>query len=344
MRSLMMSALVLVAILLTACSRSAMADVELNKIPGENRVEVIINGRDFTSYWWHPTLFKPVLYPVRTAKGTTVTRNYPPLPNEADDHPHHVGVWFNYGNVNGLDFWNNSGAVAPDKKSQYGSIKHREIKTMKSGKEGVLGVICDWVDNDGNVLLVEETTFTFRGEGDLRIIDREAKLTAKTDVEFKDNKEGCVAIRVTTPLQLPSSIKKSKFTDSRGTVTEVVGGEGANGNYLSSEGKEGDDVWGTRGKWMKLYGHFGNENIDLVIIDHPKNPGYPTHWHARNYGLFAANTLGQKALSNGKLELNYRLAKGESTHFNYRILVNCGPTLSKGQIEARFEEFSKKGG
>jgi hypothetical protein len=330
----------LMAILFMACSASAAGKVELYRVPGENRIDVTIDGREFTSYWWHPTLFKPVLYPVRTAKGTTVTRNYPPLPNEAADHPHHIGIWFNYGNVNGLDFWNNSEAIAPDKKAGYGTIRHRGITTMKSGAQGVLGVTCDWVDHEGKVLLVEDTTFTFRGEGNLRIIDRATRLTAKADVEFQDNKEGCMAIRVTTPLQLPSSVKKSTFTDAHGVTTEVAGGEGANGNYLSSEGKEGDGVWGTRARWMKLYGRFGDENVDVVMIDHPKNPGYPTHWHARNYGLFAANTLGQKALSDGKLELNYRLAKGESGHFNYRILIGCGPTLSVDKIEAAFKEFA----
>jgi hypothetical protein len=339
MKTRLMTALVFVAILLVA--GSASAKVELNKIPGENRVEVMIDGREFTSYWWHPTICKPVLYPVRTAKGTTVTRNYPPMPNEAVDHPHHVGIWFNYGNVNGLDFWNNSVAIKPADKPKFGSIRHRAIKTMKNGRKGVLVVACEWVDNDGQVLLDEETTFTFRGKGDLRIIDRETKLTAKTDVSFKDNKEGCIAIRVTTPLQLPSSIKKNTFTDDHGVKTEVVGGKGANGDYLSSEGKTGDAVWGTRAKWVKLYGKFGNENADIVIIDHPKNPGYPTHWHARNYGLFAGNTLGQKVFSKGKLALNYKLAEGESTNFNYRVLINCGPTLSKESIEAQFKDFAK---
>jgi len=334
-----MYTLVLLTILLaTGCVSTR---VGLNKIPGENRVEVMIDGREFTSYWWHPTICKPVLYPVRTAKGTTVTRNYPPMPNEADDHPHHVGIWFNYGNVNGLDFWNNSVAIEPAKKPKFGAIRHRDIKTVKNGKKGVLVVACEWVDNDGKVLLDEETCFTFSAKGDLRIIDRETKLTARTDVDFKDNKEGCIAIRVTTPLQLPSSIKKKKFTDDHGVVTEVVGGEGANGDYLSSEGKTGDAVWGTRAKWVKLFGKFGDENADVVIIDHPKNPGYPTHWHARNYGLFAGNTLGQKVFSKGKLELNYKLAQGESTNFNYRILINGGPTLSEDKIEAQFKDFAK---
>jgi hypothetical protein len=204
-----------------------------------------------------------------------------------------------------------------------------------------LTVVCDWVDNDGQVLLEEETTFIFWGEGDLRGIDRKTKLTAKTDVSFKDNKEGCIAIRVTTPLQLPSSRKKKTFTDAHGVVTEVLGSKEANGKYLSSEGREDDDVWGTRAKWVKLYGSFGEENADIVIIDHPKNPGYPTHWHARNYGLFAANTLGQKIFSKGALELDYKLIKGETANFNYRILINCGDTLSAQQIEAKYMEFAK---
>ena len=303
-------------------------------------MEVLIEGREFTSYWWHPTIFKPVLYPVRTAEGTTLTRNYPPLPSETDDHPHHVGIWFNYGSVNGLDFWNNSGAISAKRKPDFGAIKHRKIKTMKSGNQGVLVVACDWVNNDGEVLLKEETTFTFKGEGDLRIIDRDTKLTAKTDVSFKDNKEGCIAVRVTTPLQLPSSRKEKTFTDEHGVKTKVLGSEGANGDYLSSEGKTGNDVWGTRARWVKLNGAFDGENADIVIIDHPNNPGYPMHWHARDYGLFAGNTLGQKVFSKGKLELNYKLAQGQSTHFNYRIVISNGPTLSTEQIEDQFADFS----
>jgi hypothetical protein len=341
MSRIILCGLALAVIPLIGCSAASDgAKVRLSKIPGENRVEVIIDGREFTSYWWHPTIFKPVLYPVRTARGTTLTRNYPPMPDETDDHPHHVGIWFNYGNVNGLDFWNNSGAISASKKPEFGSIRHREIKTIQSGNQGKLVVLCDWIDNDGKVLLVEETTFIFAGEGDLRIIDRDSKLTAKTDVTFKDNKEGCIAIRVTTPLQLASSIKKSTFTDEHGVKTEVVGSEGANGHYLSSEGITDDAVWGTRARWIKLNGTFKDENADIVIIDHPKNPGYPMHWHARNYGLFAGNTLGQKVFSNGKLELNFKLDEGQSTHFNYRILINNGPTLSVKQIEDQFKDFT----
>src|SRR5580700_6334485 len=79
----------------------------------ERRVDVTIDGKPFTSYIWPTTLKKPVLYPLRTARGTIITRGYPleQRPGERIDHPHHAGLWFNYENVNGLDFWNNSDAI-----------------------------------------------------------------------------------------------------------------------------------------------------------------------------------------------------------------------------------------
>ena len=38
------------------------------------RVDVLIDGKPFTSYIWPDTVKKPVLYPLRAATGTIVTR------------------------------------------------------------------------------------------------------------------------------------------------------------------------------------------------------------------------------------------------------------------------------
>ncbi len=105
-----------------------------------------------------------------------------------------------------------------------------------------------------------------------------------------------LGIRVARELEHPSD-KPEIFTDASGIATAVptLNNDGVTGMYRSSEGIEGDDVWGTRGKWVNLTGEINGEKVSLAILDHPKNPGYPTYWHARGYGLFAANTLGQKA-------------------------------------------------
>jgi hypothetical protein len=128
------------------------------------RVDVTIDGQPFTSYIWPARLAKPVLYPLRTAKGTIVTRGYPlePRAGERVDHPHHVGLWFNYESVNGLDFWNNSEAIQPENASKMGSIEQRSIVSAKNGTDrGELEVQADWTTYDKKVLLKEDTRFVF---------------------------------------------------------------------------------------------------------------------------------------------------------------------------------------
>src|SRR5204863_479210 len=105
----------------------------------------------------------------------------------------------------------------------------------------------------------------------------------------------------------------------------------------SSEGKKGDAVWGTRGRWTMLTGKVGDEALTIAMIDHPKNPGYPTYWHARGYGLYAANPLGQKVFSNGRETLNFTLEPHASTTVtngegNYMI-----PYLTPGKYTVTVE-------
>ena len=110
-----------------------------------------------------------------------------------------------------------------------------------------------------------------------------------------------LGLRVARALEQPAD-KPEVFSDATGkpTAVPVLDNTGVTGLFTSSEGLKGDAVWGTRARWMALSGHVGDEGVVLLLLDHPKNPGYPTHWHARGYGLFAANPFGPKAFSNGK--------------------------------------------
>jgi hypothetical protein len=198
------------------------------------------------------------------------------------------------------------------------------------------------VGPEGEALLRENTTFIFRGTDSTRMVDRITKLTAlDKDISMKDNKEGVLGIRVARELEHPSD-KPEIFTDASGKATDVpsMNNEGVTGMYRSSEGIEGDDVWGTRGKWMNLSGEINGENISVAILDHPDNIGYPTYWHARGYGLYAANPLGQKAMSDGKEELNFELPAGESVTFKHRVIIYTGKEVSDGQVNKHFDEFA----
>lgn len=335
-------------LVLTMIVSFAMAQPKIKLVSkvSEKKVDVLIGGKLFTSYIYPSNIKKPVLWPVVSDGGNEITRQFP-LKNKAGeraDHPHHVGIWLNYGDVNGLDFWNNSDAIPADKADKYGTIYHETIESAVSGKgKATLLTTASWKDIKGNKLLNETSEYTFSVEGKTRIIDRTTMLKAENGkVDVTDNKEGMFAIRLTRELELPSR-GKVKLTDSHGVVTEVDGSDDktASGNYLSSEGIEGEAVWATRAKWMKLYGEINGEKVAVIIFDHPGNAGYPTYWHARGYGLFAANTLGQKVFSKGKEEMNLSIEKGETVIFRYRLAVFSGePTIE--EINKMSKDFESK--
>lgn len=321
----------------------AQENIEIKVNEAEKKVDVIVDNQLFTSYIYPSTIKKPVLWPVISPEGNVLTRSYP-MENKAGDrtdHPHHVGIWFNYGDVNGLDFWNNSDAIPAEERSKFGTIYHQSLGKVKDGKgKASFETESLWKAPDNTSLLSEKTTFSFHAKDGLRIIDRKTTLTALVDeVDFTDNKEGMYAIRVARELELPSD-KPTELMDSHGVVTKVAKMDNTyvKGDYRSSEGIEGGDVWGTRATWMKLGSEINGEPISMVIVDHPKNVGYPTYWHARDYGLFAANPLGQKVFSEGKEELNYSLKKGQSVTFNYRMII-ASSDLTDEEINQLVRDF-----
>ena len=338
------AAALVVALPLLAVTLSAQSRVEVVPDEAHRQVTVSVDGKPFTAYIWPTTLKKPVLYPLRSAKGTVVTRGFPlePRPGERVDHPHHVGLWFNHGDVNGLDFWNNSEAIPAAQAGKMGTIVFQKIVEAKSGAgQGSLVVESDWKKPDGSTLLRERTQFIFRADGTSRAVDRITTLTAQGErVVFRDNKEGVIGMRVARGLEQPST-QPEIYTDSSGraTTVKVLDNTGVTGEYTSSEGLKGDAVWGTRGRWTMLTGTVDTEPVTLAILDHPGNPGFPTYWHARGYGLFAANPMGEQVFTEGKKSLNVTVEPGASIVFRHRIVI-LGGKATPESIEQLYRSFS----
>ncbi len=312
----------------------------------KRQVDILYNNKLLTAYCYYDSSRKPFLFPVNTTDGITVTRGYPfqPVAGERTDHPHHTGIWLNYESVNGLDFWNNSTAIAVEKRSQYGTIVHQKIAGKKTnGNSASLTIEAKWIRPDNKTLLNELTTFNFYVRNNDFVIDRVTKLTATdTTVVFKDVKDGMFAIRVARDLEQPSK-EATSFIDDKGNITKVGSSTSADvtGMYYGSDGSKGDSVWSTKGKWAILTGKKQGKDITIGIIDHPKNIGYPAYWHARGYGLFAINPLGRKVFSKGAEELNFSLAPGKSTTFRYEIIIHSGEYLTPAQMEKMSTAFEK---
>ena len=321
------SGLAMAMLAFTTLSSLAVAQANIQVTPKEadHRVDITIDGQPFTSYVWPTTLKKPVLYPLIASDGVTITRGYPlaPRPGERVDHPHHAGMWFNYGNVNGFDFWNNSDAIKPEDREKMGSIRLQKIVSTHSGKgQGELVVETIWTNGKGRDALRETTRLVFSAHADARIIDRVTTLKALDHTVFHDDKEGLLGIRVAHFLESPTE-KGGIFADASGRPTKVdpVDTSGGTGVYRTSEGVVGDKVWSTRGRWCSLTGTTEGKTLTVAILDHPGNPGYPTYWHARGYGLFAANPLGDSIFDPKATPHSYTLEKGDSATFKYRVLI-----------------------
>ncbi|MGH9341958.1 MAG: PmoA family protein [Acidobacteriota bacterium] len=288
--------------------------VQLEQKADEKRVDVLIGGELFTSYHYGPEFDKPIFHPVKGPDGRTITRGFPMIPDipgERKDHPHHQSMWFTYGDVNGINFW----AKNP---TPVGSIRHTGFQTIEGGEKGHLVATADWIAPDGQVLLRETTDAVFSGDSDNRIVDFKFTLTAQDQkVVFNDTKEGMFGIRVVSSLH-----------------------EDQTGRYLSESGAQLEEgVWGKRSPWVALQGEVEGEDVSLVIFNHPESANYPNYWHARAYGLFAANPFGKKDFEEGSAPLNFSLEPGQSAQFQYRLLVHDGE-LSAEELKEEFSKYS----
>ena len=332
-------------LLLTFSVKGQTVKVEFASREAERRIDVLFDGKLFTSYCWPENVYKPILYPVYTSAGKEITRGFPLKPREGErnDHLHQIGIWLNYGKVNDLDFWGNG--YRGYKEPAGGEIKHLTIDSRGLGNnEAILRTTESWMNTGGKELLSEKTEFHFIAKGTLRIIDRITTLRATdTVVVFSDTKEGMFGIRVARELELPLN-ENVILLDANGkpSAQKVPAANGATGNYRSSRGAEGEAVWGTRAEWMDLYGTIGKEKVSVVVCDHPKNPGYPTFWHARGYGLFAANPFGWTDFTKGKETFNFTLKPDEAATFRYRVIISSGVHLSDEEINNLKEEFDNK--
>jgi VCBS repeat-containing protein len=181
------------------------------------------------------------------------------------------------------------------------------------------------------------------GDKNSRTIDHISTLTTANDpVTFNDNKEGMFAIRVDRAFEMPSN-ESLIFTDDKGNPTTVkaTDNEGVTGMFTSSNGNKGDAVWGTRNEWIILSVTKDNTPISLAFFDNPKNPGFPAYSHARGYGLFSVNNLGQNSYDPKQEKVSYTLKKGESMTLYHRFYVQSGSELNHESAQKIFELFKK---
>jgi hypothetical protein len=291
-----------------------------------SHVDVLIGGRPFTTYFFDPAIAKPYLHPVRSAQGTVVTRGFPmtpPLPGEDRDEPHQRAMYFAHGDINGFDFWGEAvfQRWSNHSASTFGRTVFRALDEIRGGEEtGRLRATFDLVTPSGTIAQ-ETQTYDFSGDDRSRTIDCEFAIHARDGpVTIGDSKEGTFAVRVVKALDSPPG--------------QMVNANGAIGEK---------GIWGKRAEWVDYYGRVADEEVGIAVFDHPRNLRAPTYWHARAYGLLAANPFGVRPFTgdrrqNGK----YVIPAGETLVFRYRVFIHHGDPLQARVAEAYHQFAAQK--
>lgn len=310
---------ILATILLIALTRTVAAPAaQIAAQPSERGVTVKIDGQLFTEYLTQSGT-KPVLWPILGPTGKPMTRAWPMETSgkETKDHVHQRSLWFTHGNVNGVDFW----AELPAGKT--GIIRHRQFVKIQSGPEAVIITRNDWQSPTGTKVCEDERALTFGTDGPTRWIDFQITLKATAGpIRFGDTKEGTLGIRVAEPLRVESK---------------------QGGHIINSRGQVDGRTWGQPAEWVDYYGPLNGQTVGIAILNHPSSFRFPTGWHVRTYGLFAANPFAQKEFS-GKTDskdTSYTLPAGEEMTLRYRFLFHVGDP-KQGKVAEAFTAYGKK--
>lgn len=276
-------------------------------------VHVTVGGEPFASVHT-AALPRPFVFPLLGPGGVHMTRGYPIAARDGEerDHPHHTSLWFAHGDVNGFDFWHGT-----DRRERIALDGAPVVTTTAQG----VRVACRYrllVDDD-TAIGTEERELVFAADPALgtRAVDAIITLRPATaPLVLGDTKEGAFALRVHSALRAE--------------------GKGATGRLGNSEGHSGAAVWGKRARWIDDSGTIDGQEVGVAMFDHPANHGHPTWWHARTYGLLAANPFGvhdfeRKPKGTGNVEVPV----GSELRLRYRVLLH-GAGWNAQRIEAAF--------
>ncbi|HEY3398394.1 MAG TPA: PmoA family protein [Armatimonadota bacterium] len=275
---------------------------------GEGAWDFLIGDELFTTVVVRPEAARPYCYPLRGPGGVGMTNLGPA------DHRHHRSLYSAHGSVNGADNW----SEAPE----HARTANRAAWVVSEGPVcGELALENDWETADGSKLLAESLRLRVYATGDdCRVLDWDLTWKAAYgSVFFGDTKEaGTLAVRVAESLE-----------GSRGG--RIVNGYGAVGET---------ECWGQPAPWVDYSGLCEGRAVGIALFDHPDNFRYPTPWHVRDYGLFAANCWGLHDFAEDwSVRGDYALARGESLHWRFRVCLHEGDE-QQGRVAARYLDFA----
>jgi hypothetical protein len=319
---------ILSAVALLSCAVFAAEPVVLKR--GDKKIDIAIGGRPFTTYYFNDVVAKPYLMPLRTASGIVISRNFPVVNTvtEADRkspsfEPHQRPLYFGHGDIDGLNFWAEQ-AFAPyyhnHSQEAYGRMSLIKIdEAAGNAGRATIAASFNLLAPSGRVIAEETQTFAFQGDNHARIVDCEFVVHANHGpVTFGDTKEGTFALRLGPALSAPHD------------------------HMRNSKGAEGEPaIWGKPAGWVEYSGVVSGKPVSVAVFDSPRSFRHPTTWHARAYGLLAANPFGWREFTKDpSKDGSWTVPEGQSITFCYRVVID-ETHLSPQQLATLYQQYSE---
>lgn len=305
----------------------AAASVDLKQTG--NRIEVKVAGKPFTTYYFGSDVAKSYLMPLQTASGLVISRPFPNGndaskgdPKASSFEPHQRPLYFAHGDIDGLNFWAESAFAkyyGGHSRQAYGHMADPKIEQVGSGASpGQILANFALEDGNGRIIGNETQRFTFSGDDRARVIDCEFVLHANDGpITMGDTKEGTFGIRLGDDLSAP-----------RGQMSNSQGGHGEK------------EIWGKPADWVNYTGKVSGHDVGILVFDHPKSFRHPTTWHARAYGLLAANPFGLREFTaDPNKDGSWTIPEGNSLTFRYRVLIYDGD-MSPAAIAKAYAQYA----
>jgi hypothetical protein len=295
-----------------------------------DKVEIAIDGKAFTAYEFSAAVAKPFLMPLRTAAGIVISRSFPVANSvTADDRktpsfePHQRPLYFGHGNIDGLNFWSEEifdHFYHGYSQGAYGRMALLKLENMNGGPEaGSLQARFKLLAPGNRTVAEEVQTFQFHGDDRTRTVDCEFVILANHGaVTFGDTKEGTFAVRLNAELSAPRD------------------------HMLNSNGAQGEAaIWGKPADWVSYSGTVAGKPVGIAVFDGPKSFRHPTTWHARAYGLLAANPFGAREFTKDpNKDGSWTVPEGQSIKFQYRVVIYDGQ-FSPAQLAALYHAYAQ---
>ena len=306
---------------LPVCATSSAAAVDFDTShPGQ--VMVQIDRQPVATFVWDdPEIPRPYFCGLKTQEGQQVTRNHPPMDGkDVADHPtFHPGLWLAFGDISGCDYWRNKARV---------ECMADTVKTNARTGSGTIQAAFRYLDEKqpAETVCVEKLrcTFVVRPEGYLLLWD--STFTGDKAFSFGDQEEMGLGVRVATSMRAERR--------ERGTIPPGTG------TIRDAEGRiNGEQVWGNASKWCDYRGTVDGKSVGVTLLCHPEN-FRPSWFHARDYGLLAANAFGRHTFHKGEPS-KVTVEPGQSLRLRYGVFVYREPDSEPVDLEAVYQDYLK---